>query len=87
MVACIRGYLPIVQMLLDYGTNSNLGIVLHYGHGNVRVGFERLDPLLCASHRGDTPMVQLLLAHLADVTAGGPEGNTSLHVACGYSHV
>lgn len=57
-----------VLLLLERGANPNRRV-------------DRLVPLEVAAAQSDPAMVQLLLAHGADVNARGPDGSTALTVA------
>ena len=75
MISSGKGYLPIVQLLLDSGADINL------------VDIEGRTALMISSGKGYIPIVQLLLDSGADINLVDIEGRTALMYAIKHSAI
>ena len=76
-IAFRNGFKDIVKCLLESGANPNVSIETPSGPPEQR----GVTPLIYAASVGDTEMVQLLIAHNADLSAPKADGLTPLMVA------
>lgn len=70
--ACARGFLECAKLLIEVG-GANI---------DIRNGANGGTPLYVATEKGNTSIVQYLLAHHADVNLTNFNGDGPLHVAC-----
>jgi len=69
LIAAIRGYVDIANLLIEYGANVNESL---FGIG----GYRGYTPLMAAAFEGHPGVVKLLIDHGADVNAKVTEGES-----------
>lgn len=75
-IACSKGNLEIVRLLLDSGAWTD----------NEKNDYESWNPLMCAVHNGNIEIVKLLVERGANVDVIRDGGNTALSIAKESNH-